>query len=119
MDIERHRQRLVELEQELVSRLGKRLAKARETTDDQPDVADRATVDEIRSEYFILAVTDAEILDQVRGALTRIEEGTYGRCVADGCPIDEKRLEAVPWTPHCRKHQQMLEEAAGVRTPAL
>ena len=119
MDIERYRQRLVELEQDLVSRLGKQLATARETTDDQPDVGDRATVDGIRSEYYILAATDAEILDHVRDALARIDEGTYGLCVVDGGPIEEKRLDAVPWTPHCRKHQELLEDARGVRTPAL
>jgi RNA polymerase-binding transcription factor DksA len=37
----------------------------------------------------------------------------------DGEPIEEKRLEAVPWTPHCLQHQQELEESAGIRTPTL
>jgi DnaK suppressor protein len=55
----------------------------------------------------------------VRAALRRIELGIYGICVVDGCPIDEQRLNAVPWTPYCRKHQQMLEEARGIRTPTL
>jgi hypothetical protein len=43
-------------------------------------------VDETRAEYFILAETDAEILDQVRAVLRRIELGIYGICVVDGCP---------------------------------
>jgi DnaK suppressor protein len=55
----------------------------------------------------------------VRVALRRIEAGTYGRCIVDGEPIDEKRLEALPWTPYCLKHQTELEERAGTRTPSL
>ena len=46
-----------------------------------------------------LAETDSAILAQVRAALARIADGTYGRCTVDGGPIDEKRLESVPWTP--------------------
>ncbi len=34
-------------------------------------------------------------------ASVRIEEGTYGRCVGCGGPINEERLEAVPSTVHC------------------
>jgi RNA polymerase-binding transcription factor DksA len=55
----------------------------------------------------------------VRAALRRIEDGTYGRCVVDGEPIGEKRLEAVPWTPYCLQHQAELEERARIRTPSL
>jgi RNA polymerase-binding transcription factor DksA len=29
------------------------------------------------------------------------------------------RLDAVPWTPHCLKHQQEIEEQARLRTPSL
>jgi len=38
------------------------------------------------------------------------------RLQVDGEPIDEKRLEAMPWTPYCLKHQQLRE--AGRRTTA-
>jgi RNA polymerase-binding transcription factor DksA len=39
--------------------------------------------------------------------------------VIDGEPIDEKRLESVPWTSYCLKHQQEIEERAGLHTPTL
>ena len=48
-------------------------------------------------------------LEHIRDALQRIEDGTFGRCVVDGEPIEKKRLEAVPWTPYCLKHQEQLE----------
>jgi DnaK suppressor protein len=55
---------------------------------------------------------------QVREALQRIEDGTFGRCVVDGEPIESKRLEAIPWAPCCVKHPSLLE-AASPRTPSL
>ena len=36
----------------------------------------------------------------------------------DGEPIDEKRLDSVPWTPYCLKHQSELEQRARIRTPS-
>ena len=119
VNIDHYRRRLLELERELVERLGAEAETARDARDDQPDVSDLAHVDELKEEYFALAETDSAILAQVRAALRRIEEGTYGRCVVDGEPIDEKRLEAVPWTPYCLKHQSELEGRVNTRTPSL
>lgn len=119
MNIDHYRQRLLELERALVERLGAEAETARDAPDDQADAGDRAHADELKEEYFALAETDSAILAQVRAALRRIEDGTYGRCIVDDEPIDEKRLEAVPWTPYCLKHQSELEERAGIRTPSL
>ena len=55
------------------------------------------------------------MLNQVRDALARIENGTYGHCLADGGPIDTKRLEAIPWTPYCLKHQELLKAGPSPR----
>ena len=119
MNIDHYRRRLLELEQELEKRLAGEVETARNTHDDQPAVSDLAHVDELKDEYFALAETDSAVLAAVRAALRRIEDGTYGRCVVDGKPIGERRLESVPWTPYCLKHQAELEERASIRTPSL
>jgi len=119
VNTEHFRRRLLELERELVERLRTEVETARDARDDQPDVSDLAHVDELKDEYFALAETDSAILAAVRAALRRIEDGTYGRCVVDGKPISEGRLESVPWTPYCLKHQAELEERARIRTPSL
>jgi RNA polymerase-binding transcription factor DksA len=49
---------------------------------------------------------------------SRVEDGTFGTCIVDGGPIEE-RLEVEPWTPYCLKHAQRLEAAASSRTPTL
>ena len=42
-------------------------------------------------------------ITQIRAALKRIEDGSYGDCVRCGEPIAEARLDALPWTPLCRR----------------
>lgn len=39
---------------------------------------------------------------QIRLALARIADGSYGLCSRCGGEIAEARLKAIPWTPHCR-----------------
>ena len=119
LDVEHFRRKLADIERELTRRLGNEVATARTISDDQPDPGDLSRVDELRDEYFALAETDSQILAQVRAALRRIEQGTYGRCMVDGGPIDPKRLESVPWTPYCLKHQAELEARANQRTPSM
>jgi DnaK suppressor protein len=119
VNIDDYKRRLLELEQELVQRLGTEAETARGVRDEQPDPGDVANADELKEEYFALAQSDSAVLAQVRAALERIDDGTYGTCVVDGGPIDAKRLESVPWTPYCLKHQSELEERARIRTPSL
>ena len=119
MNIDHYRQRLLAMERGLSERLGEEVETARDARTDQPDAGDLAQVDEIKGEYFALAETDSAILAEVLAALRRIDTGTYGRCVVDGGPIDEKRLESVPWTPYCLKHQAEFEQREGIRTPSL
>jgi DnaK suppressor protein len=120
MNVPEFKRRLLELENRLSDRIAHRHEAAREQLLDSPgDMGDASVADEGESENFTEAELDATVLQQVRDALRRIEEGTFGRCVVDGAPIEPKRLEAVPWTPHCLKHQKLLEAASRPRTPTL
>lgn len=44
------------------------------------------------------------VLAEVRRALAKLEEGTYGRCDVCGQAIGEGRLEARPWAVTCIGH---------------
>src|SRR4051812_40805132 len=90
--IDDYRRRLLELEQKLTGRVGVEVETARGVTDDdQLDAGDLARNDELKDEYLTLAQTDSTTLGQVRAALRRIDEGTYGKCIVDGEPIDPRR----------------------------
>src|SRR4051812_13772617 len=44
---------------------------------------------------------EEQMLEQIAEALTRIEQGTFGRCQECGQEIGTERLQALPYTPHC------------------
>jgi len=117
MNIEHYRRRLLDIERALARRIDRSAAGARESFDESArDAGDESVSDELKDEQLTEADLDSTTLTEVRDALRRIDEGTYGRCAVDGEPIEEKRLEAMPWTPYCLKHQQLRE--AGRRTTA-
>jgi RNA polymerase-binding transcription factor DksA len=87
--------------------------------DSAHDAGDLGVADEAASEAFSAADQASATLQQVVDALDRVDSGTFGLCVVDGEPIDEKRLEALPWTPYCRRHEQLLEGGSSARMPTL
>ena len=111
--IRHYKKRLLELEKTLSASIGRAIAGAREQNiDTAHDSGDSSVAEETASDEFTVAELDSTVLQQVRDALTRIERGTFGTCVVDGGPIETKRLDAVPWTPYCLQHQQLLEASA-------
>jgi DnaK suppressor protein len=120
MNVEEYKRRLLDLETRLSARTARGRERAREQVMDSPgDIGDASVADEGESQNFTEAELDATVLRQVRDALHRIDDGTFGQCVVDGGPIEPKRLEAVPWTPYCLKHQELLEKASRPVTPTL
>ena len=120
MNIQHYKQRLLDLEKTLSASIRKQTDHGREEfIDSAHDVGDASVADEVASEEFTEAEHNADVLKQVRDALRRVEDGTYGTCIVDGGPIEEQRLEAVPWTPYCVKHAERLEVAASSKTPTL
>jgi len=113
MDVERYRQRLLALETTLSNRTAREVTLGREQLiDTAADAGEASVADESESEDFSEAELDVTVLKQVREALRRIQNGTYGQCVVDGGPIEPQRLEAMPWAPYCLKHQSLLEAAS-------
>jgi RNA polymerase-binding transcription factor len=112
-----YEQRLLELEKTLSARTDQALADGREQfIDSAHDMGDSSVAAIAADDDFTEAELDSTILNQVREALSRIANGTYGKCLVDGGPIETKRLEAVPWAAYCLKHQGLIEAAARPRT---
>jgi DnaK suppressor protein len=53
-------------------------------------------------------------LEEIEQALTRIESGTYGRCMDCGGRVGTARLEVMPASVRCRKCQEKLEKFVGI-----
>jgi DnaK suppressor protein len=53
---------------------------------------------------------EASLLRQVRAALRRIADGSYGVCLHCEEEIKPKRLDAVPWTKYCIRCQEAADK---------
>ncbi len=77
-----------------------------EATQDPADMAANAYTKEL---LISMSDNDRRLLGLIDEALERVEAGDYGECVNCGEPIQEKRLDAVPWARYCLKCQDLQE----------
>jgi DnaK suppressor protein len=116
LDIQQIKQRLQEKEAQLLEQLSEQTEATPTPVDpieisEGPQDFEDTAVDflEMQQEQSV-SVNEQALLSEVRAALRRIDEGTYGRCVVCGQPIPEKRLEAIPWAARCLKDEAQLEQ---------
>jgi DnaK suppressor protein len=93
-------------EAELVQALRRRDGIAIEKSADQMDEIQYASERD-------LAVGNADretvLLRQVKAALRRVQDGSFGTCVECESPIGSRRLAAVPWAPRCIQCQEFAD----------
>lgn len=110
-ELEKYRRLLMEKKTALSAELAKSRTAEEETTDElTQDIADKAVSSYTREFLYSLNDTERNTLIQIDQALGRIEDGSYGYCMNCGVPMSEKRLNAVPWTPHCVECQELAEK---------
>ena len=52
---------------------------------------------------------ESNLLRQVKAALRRIPDGSFGTCIECESAISPKRLAAVPWAPRCLRCQDAAD----------
>jgi DnaK suppressor protein len=62
---------------------------------------------------------ESNLLRNVRAALRRIEDGSFGTCLHCEEEISPKRVAAVPWAPFCIQCQEQADRAIEEGTEAL
>ena len=71
------------------------------TTSIPTDMAELGS-DNFDQEFTLsLLGSEKDAIDQIDGALKRIEDGSYGQCEQCGLKIPESRLEAIPYAAFC------------------
>jgi DnaK suppressor protein len=60
-----------------------------------------------------LMASERKILHEIKGALVRIEDGTYGICELGGEIIPRPRLRAIPWARYCLACADSAERNSG------
>jgi len=105
------RERLQNQRAEIVNMYKQDVRAGQESADDgTEDIVDRANNAYNRELMFSLSDVERQTLLQIENALTRMEDGGYGRCANCGQQINLLRLEAVPWARFCIDCQELAEK---------
>jgi DnaK suppressor protein len=102
-ELKKFRTMLAAKQQELAPQLHRREGMAIEKTPDALDEVGLAAERELTTRTL---ERESKNLREVRAALRRIEDGSYGTCLDCEEEISPKRLNAVPWAPLCINCQE-------------
>lgn len=106
--------KLEEMSDSILSGADRTISDMTDHNDNYPDPTDRASAESDRS--FELRIRDRErkLLNKIKEAIERIENGSYGICDDCGDEIAVERLDARPVTTYCIdcKTRQEQEEKA-------
>jgi DnaK suppressor protein len=90
------RRKLLDWRSDLLSETSETLQHLQEGGLQEPDIADRASLETDRSLELRTRDRARKLITKIDAALKRIEDGTYGYCEETDEPISLARLEARP-----------------------
>ncbi len=108
---EKYKKTLLEKKEAIVAKLSEVYNESKEVESGiAQDIVDKA--ESSYTKEFLLSLSNAEreqllLIDE---ALKRLEKNEYGICQMCQKTISKKRLDAVPWAPHCIECQEKAEE---------
>lgn len=111
--LENYKKRLLREREELIGLVtrteqdGRRAGE--EGTQDQADKAASAYTKEF---LFHQSSKERRVLQMIEEAIERAGAGNFGRCLQCGEPMEQKRLEAVPWARHCIGCQKLQDNGS-------
>lgn len=108
-DLEAIRKKLTLQRQDVVEAMKRN--RAPEVTSETGDEADQAQAAMDRDLQFELSDTERNTLDQIEGAIRKIDKGTYGVCEQCRQPVETLRIRALPFARYCIRCQAGSERA--------
>ncbi|MBA3270298.1 MAG: TraR/DksA family transcriptional regulator [Acidobacteria bacterium] len=110
------KQMLQDRQRELVTEVQGKIRGVRAEGAEKPhevmDPGETSEVDIQEDIELALIQMKAETLNKINEALTRLEEGRYGKCFECGDEIAEARLRALPFAVRCKDCEEAREIAA-------
>jgi DnaK suppressor protein len=97
------------LEAKLAELVASRSRREEITIEKAPDAVDDLQLTTLRELAISKLNRDFRLLREVRAALARLDEGTYGICLNCEEPIAPRRLEAIPWAAYCVRCQEAID----------
>jgi DnaK suppressor protein len=90
------RRKLLAWRDELLRESSQTIQHLQSESQQEPDVADRASTESERALELRTRDRERKLLSKIDAALRRLEDGSYGFCEETGEPISLSRLEARP-----------------------
>lgn len=108
--IEHYKKKLVARREELLRAITRTQQEGRQADEDSTvDLADKAANSYTKEFLFGQTSSDRALLQLVDDALARIKNNTFGQCISCQEDLQQKRLDAVPWTRYCISCQEKKE----------
>jgi RNA polymerase-binding transcription factor len=105
-----YKKRLQTRREELIRAITRTEQEGREADEDPTvDLADKAANSYTKEFLFGQTHNDRALLQLVDDALKRIKDESFGQCISCEQELQQKRLEAVPWTRYCIVCQEKQE----------
>ncbi len=108
--VDYYKKKLAARREELLRTIARTQQEGREADEDPTvDLADKAANSYTKEFLFGQTHNERSLLQLVDDALVRIRENSFGDCVSCHQELQQKRLEAVPWTRYCITCQEKKE----------
>ncbi len=108
---EKYKKKLLNEKEEIVAKLSEVYNESKEVESGiAQDIVDKAESSYTKEFLLSLSSAERERLFLIDEALRRLEKNEYGICQMCQKSISKKRLDAVPWAPHCIECQEKAEE---------
>ena len=109
--LEYYKKKLTTRREELARGIARTEQEGREADEDPTvDLADKAANSYTKEFLFGQTHNDRGLLALVEDALARIKDDEFGECGSCHQELQQKRLEAVPWTRYCITCQEKQEQ---------
>ncbi|HVF91533.1 MAG TPA: TraR/DksA family transcriptional regulator [Blastocatellia bacterium] len=109
--VKQYESRLIEQRNALLGMVERTEDYGREADRDvSQDPADKASNSYTKELLFSQSTNERNTLKLIEEALERIQDSSYGECINCGEEIAPKRIDAIPWTPHCIRCQELVEQ---------
>lgn len=109
LQLEYFRQKLETWRDDILAESENFLDTLKETSLQEPDVADRGSLEADKALEFRTKDRQRKLLSKIEQALERIQDGSYGYCKETDQEIGLKRLEARPVAELCIEAQEQHE----------
>ncbi len=114
--IQSQKKKLIELKNQILNSMqNSQVEDLQISSDDASEDGDLAQVVVSQNVSFGLREREIKRLREIDVALRKIEEGTYGLCEVNEEPIEQKRLEKMPWARLSLEAAEEAERKQGFR----